>query len=154
MNLPGRRAPWPRAAALAAALAAAGCLTFRTPTIAFRGVAVSGVTRDRASLDVALDVTNPNGYRLGVRELTYRLSIEGAAAGEGSLDAAVEVPAHGSAVVKLPLTLAWAAFRSRALEFALSGGIPYAVEGEVVFTTPLGPVRRPYRHEDRLSLFR
>jgi hypothetical protein len=55
--------------------------------------------------------------------------------------------------VRLPLTVRWAPLRSRALEFALSG-IPYAVEGEVVFTTPLGSVRRPYRHEDRLSLLR
>ncbi len=34
------------------------------------------------------------------------------------------------------------------------GRIAYAIEGEVVFTTPLGSVRRPYRHEGRLELYR
>ena len=150
---PRRRRGTLLAAALLAA-AAGGCPAFQKPTIAFEGVSVSSVTRENATLGVELAVTNPNGYRLGVRQLTYRLSVEGESAGEGSIDASVSVPAHGSAIVELPLTLAWAPFRSRALEFALSGGIEYAVEGEVVFTTPLGAVRRPYRHEDRLSLLR
>jgi LEA14-like dessication related protein len=149
-----RRRAAPLLLLLAAVAASAGCVTFRKPAIVFEGVAVSEITRDQASLDVELGVTNPNGYRLGVRQLTYRLSIDGADAGQGSIDAAVSIPPHGRATVKLPLTLAFAPLKTRALDLALSGGIGYAVEGEIVFTTPLGAVRRPYRHEDRLSLFR
>jgi len=141
------------AAGVLAGAAATACLTFHNPTIAFSGVAVSEVTREGAVLEIDLAVTNPNGYALGVRQLTYRLSVDGESAGEGSLESTVSVPARGDAVVKLPLTLRWAPLRSRALEFALSG-VAYAVEGEVVFTTPLGSVHRPYRHEDRLSLLR
>jgi len=152
VTLPGRRRAL-LAAGLLAATAATACLTFHNPTIAFAGVAVSGVTRDGADLEVELAVTNPNGYALGVRQLTYRVSVGGESAGEGSLETAVSVAARGDAVVKLPLTVRWAPLRSRALEFALSG-VAYTVEGEVVFTTPLGSVRRPYRHEDRLSLLR
>ena len=144
-----------RAAGLAVAAAvAAGCVTFRKPAISFDGVAVSDVGREGASLDVELGVTNPNGYRLGVRQLTYRLSIDGAPAGEGAIDTAVSIPAGGSAVVRLPLKVSFAPLKTRAFELALPGGIAYAVEGEVVFTTPLGAVRRPYRHEDRLTLYR
>ncbi len=152
MRFPGRRGAL-LAAGLLAGTASIACLSFRNPTIAFAGVDVSEVTREGAVLDVELAVTNPNGYALGVRQLTYRLSVEGESAGEGSLESALSVPAHGNAVVKLPLTLRWAPLRSRALEFAISG-MAYAVEGEVVFTTPLGSVRRPYRHADRLSLLR
>ena len=142
------------AAAAAVALAASACLAFHPPIVTFAGVAVSDVTREKASLEVALAVENPNGYRLGVRRLSYRLTIGGAAAGEGSIDSAVSVPAHGTATVRLPLTLDWALLESRALELAFSGGIDYAVEGQVVFTTPLGSKSRPFRHEDRLTLFR
>jgi LEA14-like dessication related protein len=138
----------------AAAAAGAACVTFRKPAISFAGVAVSDVGREGASIDVELGVTNPNGYRIGVRQLTYRLSIGGAPAGEGSIEAAVAIPARGSAVVRLPLKLAFAPLKARALELALPGGIAYAVEGEIVFTTPLGAIRRPYRHEDRLTLYR
>lgn len=144
-----------RAAAAGLVLALLGaCLTLRKPEITFQGVSIGSANRDRAALDVVLGVTNPNGYLLGVRELTYRLTIGGIAAGEGSIDSDVSVPAHGSATVHLPLTVALAPLKASAFAMALSGGIDYAVDGEVVFTTPLGKVRRPYRHEDRLSLFR
>jgi LEA14-like dessication related protein len=142
------------AAALAVAASATACLSFHPPTVAFAGVAVSDVSREKATLGVDLDVENPNGYRLGVQSLRYRLSVDGTPAGEGSLDSAVSVPAHGRATVRLPLTLDWAPLKSRALGLALSGGIDWAVEGDVVFTTPLGSRTRPFRHEDRLSLFR
>jgi Late embryogenesis abundant protein len=112
------------------------------------------VNRDGAALEVELDVTNPNGYRLGVKQLTYRLSVDGAPSGEGAVDAAVLIGPHESATVHLPLTIAFAPFKSRTLEMALSGGFDYAIEGEVVFTTPLGSVRRPYRHSDRFSFLR
>jgi LEA14-like dessication related protein len=141
-------------AALIAVLFASGCLTLRKPTIVFQGVSIGDVNRDGAALDVELGVTNENSYRLGVRQLTYQLSVGGTPAGEGAIEAAVSIAPHETTTVRLPLTLAFAPFKGRALEMALSGGIDYTIEGEVVFTTPMGPVRRPYRHSDRLSLFR
>ena len=135
-------------------LSAPGCLTLRPPEIRFEGVSVGSLSKEGAALDVDLAVTNPNGYRLGVRQLTYRLSIGDAPAGEGSIDETVSIPAHATASVKLPLSLSFAPLKSRMLELALTGEIAYAVEGDVVFTTPLGSVRRPYRHEGTLPLYR
>jgi len=142
------------AASLTLFLVASACLTLRQPVIRFEGVSVGSLSRDGAALDVDLSVTNPNGYRLGVRQLTYRLSIADAPAGEGSIEETVSIPAHATASVKLPLSLTFAPLKSSILEMALTGGIAYAVEGDVVFTTPLGSVRRPYRHEGTLSLYR
>jgi len=142
------------AASVALFLFAAACQTLRQPEIRFEGVSVGSLSRVGAALDVDLSVTNPNGYRLGVRQLTYRLSIADAPAGEGSIEETVSIPAHATASVKLPLSLTFAPLKSSILEMALTGGIAYAVEGDVVFTTPLGSVRRPYRHEGTLSLYR
>ena len=144
-----------KAAVLAVAIAVLGaCVRFRKPELVFRGVAIGGISRDGATIDVALDVTNPNGYRLAVERLNYRVTVGGNPAGAGSIESTVSVPAHGTASVHLPLTLDFAPLKASALEMALSGGIDYAVEGDVVFQTPLGRVQRPYRHEDRLSFFR
>jgi LEA14-like dessication related protein len=137
-----------------AVFALAACVRLQKPEIAFRGVAIGGIGRDGAAIDVALDVTNPNGYRLGVEQLTYRLTVGGIAAGEGSIESTVSVPAHGTAPVHLPLRLEFGPLKSSALEMALAGGIDYAVDGEVVFRTPLGKTRRPYHHQDRLSFLR
>lgn len=140
------------AALLAAVLSA--CLSLRPPDVRLEGLAVRSASSRGLDLDVSLAVTNGNRYRLGVRELTYRLSIDGAPAGEGSIPSSVSIPPHETASVSLPLTVDFAPVKARALEMALTGGIDYAIEGEAVFTTPLGPVRRPYRHEGRLPLYR
>lgn len=144
------------AASLAAVLVLAGgaCVSFRQPDVRFAGIAVGSMSKQGAALDVDLSVTNPNGYTLGVRELTYRLSIAEADAGEGAIAQTISVPAHGTTEVRLPLSVSFEPLKASALEMALTGRIAYAIEGEVVFTTPLGSVRRPYRHEGRLSLYR
>ena len=135
-------------------LAGAACLSFHQPEVRFAGISVGSMTKQGAALDVDLSVTNANGYALGVRELTYRLSIAQAPAGEGSLAQTIAVPAHATTEVRLPLSVSFEPLKASALEMALTGRIAYAIEGEVVFTTPLGSVRRPYRHEGRLSLYR
>jgi LEA14-like dessication related protein len=134
-------------------LAAAACVTFHQPDVRFAGLSVGSMSKQGAALDVDLAVTNPNGYALGVRELTYRLSIAEAPAGEGAIAQTLSVPAHATAEVSLPLSVSFEPLKASALEMALTGRIAYAIEGEVVFTTPLGSVRRPYRHEGRLSLY-
>ena len=138
----------------AAAIAGSACVTFRQPEVRFAGLSVGTLSKEGAGLDVELSVTNPNGYALGVRELTYRLSIGGAPAGEGSAAQTISIPAHATAKVALPLKVTFEPLKSSALEMALTGQIAYAIEGEVVFTTPLGSARRPYRHEGKLSLYR
>ena len=138
----------------AAALLGVSCVTFRQPEVRFAGVSVGSLSKEGAGLDVELSVTNPNGYKLGVRELTYRLSIGDAPAGEGSAAQTISIPGHATAKVGLPLKVTFAPLKSSALEMALTGQIAYAIEGEVVFTTPLGSRRRPYRHEGKLSLYR
>jgi LEA14-like dessication related protein len=147
-----------RARALAAlggaALSVLSCVTFRQPEVRFAGVSVGSLSKEGAGLDVELSVTNPNGYKLGVRELTYRLSIGDAPAGEGSAAQTISIPAHATAKVGLPLKVTFEPLKSSALEMALTGRIAYAIEGEVVFTTPLGSARRPYRHAGNLSLYR
>ena len=138
----------------AAALAATACLTLRQPEVRFAGVSIGSLSKEGAALDVDLAVTNPNGYSLGVRELTYRLSIAEAPAGEGAIAQTISVPAHATAEVRVPLAVSFGPLKASALEMALTGRIAYAIEGEVVFTTPLGSVRRPYRHQGQLSLYR
>lgn len=142
------------AALLAAAVAGTACLTLRPPEVRFAGISVGSLSKEGAGLDVDLAVTNPNGYGLGVAELTYRLSVAEVPAGEGAMAQTISIPARGTASIKLPLTVDFGPLKSSALEMALTGRLDYAIEGEVVFTTPLGSVRRPYRHEGSLSLYR
>ena len=140
------------AAALAILLlGAAGCLTFRRPEVAFRGVELKSIGSASAELDATFDVTNPNSYRIGVERLTYRLTVNGHEAGSGTIDAATPLPAKETTQVRLPLTLDWEKVKEAGLDFLLLRGVDYAVDGEITFTTPMGRFQRPYRHVGRYS---
>lgn len=138
---------------LAVVLASFGCVAFRRPEVAFRGVEVRSFGSDGADLEAALDVTNPNPYRIGVERLTYRFTVNGRDAGGGTIEQATALPAKETTLVRLPLTLDWEKLKSAGLDFLLLRGVDYAVDGEITFSTPVGTFHRPYRHVGRYSPF-
>ena len=135
----------------AAILAGSGCLTFRRPEVVFRGVELGSLDASGAALEASFDVTNPNRYRIGVQRLTYRVKVNGRDAGGGAADQETVLEGKATTLVKLPLTLDWSKVKSAGLDFLFSGGIDYAVEGEITFSTPIGVFERPYRHAGRWS---
>ena len=134
---------------LLAAAAGSGCFTFRRPEVVFRGVELGSLDVSGAALEASFDVTNPNRYRIGVRRLTYRVSVNGRDAGGGASDQETVLAGKATTLVKLPLTLDWSKVRSAGLDFLLSGSVDYSVEGEITFSTPIGVFERPYRHVGR-----
>jgi LEA14-like dessication related protein len=109
------------------------------------------MSQDGASLDVRLQVDNPNGYRLVVKHFTYRLTLGGASVGGGQIDSDVAVEARSSSGVALPVALDWRELKGHAVEFLFSGGVDYAIDGEITFSTPIGTFERPYGHSGRIS---
>ncbi len=142
----------PRLAALLLALtASAGCLTFRKPEVTLRGVTVGSLDSAGGAFEAAFDVYNPNSYRIGVRRLTYRIAVNGREAGTGAAEHETVLEAKSTTPVRLPLSLDWTKIRSAGLDFLVSGGVDYAVEGEITFTTPVGAFTRPYRQAGTFS---
>jgi late embryogenesis abundant protein len=128
------------------AASAAGCaLFYRAPEIEFGGARVESLGREGASLEIALDVRNPNGFDFSVDQLTYRLSLADGEQAVGSTSEPVLVPAKGSAVVRIPVSLDWTRLQAGGLAMLFSRRMDYTVEGEAAFTTPRGMFRRPYR---------
>ncbi|MGH9442227.1 MAG: LEA type 2 family protein [Thermoanaerobaculia bacterium] len=140
------------AAAAAAVMAAAlGCAVWKKPTVEFEAISLHRLSQDGASLDVKLRVQNPNGYNIVVRHFTYRLAIGSSPVGGGESPADVRVEARSESTVSLPVQLDWRNLKARGLDFLLSGGVEYSVEGEVTFSTPIGTFVRPYLHAGRFS---
>src|SRR5665213_506563 len=70
------------AVAASAALAGAGCsmlgkAAFKQPVVTLKDVAVRGLGLTGGSLDVKLNVYNPNHYRLDATRLTYQVNMAG-----------------------------------------------------------------------------
>ncbi len=111
------------------------------------------MNQNGASLDVRLHVDNPNAYRLVVKAFTYNFTVAGTAVGGGRTESDVAIEAKSSSDVDLPVVLDWRELKGRALDFLLSGGVDYSIDGEVTFSTPVGTFERPYGHSGRISPF-
>jgi len=129
------------------------CTVWRSPAVAFEGIDLHGLSQDGAALEVRLRVDNPNSYRLVVRQFRYRLTVGGSPVGSGETAAEVPIEAKTGSDVSLPLALDWRELKGRALEFLLSGGVDYSIEGEITFSTPIGTFHRPYEHSGRIRPF-
>ena len=128
------------------AVAASGCLTFRRPEVVFRGVQLGSLDGSGAAVEATFDVHNPNGYRIGVQRLTYHFVVNGRDVSGGSAEQETILEPKATTVVRMALNLDWSNLKSVGLNFLFSGSLDYAVEGEVVFSTPVGVFQRPYHH--------
>src|SRR5919201_1290616 len=84
-----RKATW--FAAAAALLVGAGCASlgrnaFKEPVVNVKNVVLNGVGLQGGSIDVVLNVYNPNGYRLDATRLTYKLLLDTVTFATGALD--------------------------------------------------------------------
>ncbi len=139
---------------LAGSVAAlAACTVWKKPAVAFEGITLHGLNQDGASLEVRLRVENPNSYRLVVKHFSYRLAVAGTPVGGGETDSNIAVEAKAGGDVELPVALDWRELKGRALDFLLSGGVEYSIEGEITFSTPIGTFRRPYGHSGKINPF-
>lgn len=126
---------------------------FEEPDLQFRGIRVNSIGFDGASLDILVDVYNPNSYRLGLERFSYDLAIENVHWGLGETDSPLAVDARNSATIRLPLSVSWSKLGQAGRDALRTGTVNYGVSGELTVGTALGPVRVPYSKNGRFSVF-
>lgn len=143
-------------ALISIALAGARCSNlagvFEKPELQFRGLRVNSIGFDGASLDILVDVYNPNSYRLPLQRFSYDLAIENVHWGLGSTDAPLALEARNSATVRLPLEVSWSRLGDVGRQALQTGSVNYGVSGEITVGTSLGDVRVPYSKSGRFSI--
>lgn len=158
-----RRAVGMRGAVLALAVAAAGgsaCASlgrsvFNEPVVTFKNVQINGLGLDGGSLDVVLNVYNPNGFKLDATRLTYRLLVgDSVPLGQGALDSRFTVQKNDSTEVRLPVTFTYRGLGAAGQQLIRSGTVSYRVQGDVTVTTPLGNFTRPYDRTGQFAALR
>jgi LEA14-like dessication related protein len=155
-----RRSVWRRAwvaavalvAAAATACASLGRSVFNEPVVTFKNVRVNGIGLDGGSLDVVLNVYNPNGFRLDATRLTYRLLVgDSVPLGQGALDSRFTVQKNDSTEVRLPITFTYRGLGAAGQQLIRSGTVNYRVQGDVTVSTPIGNFTRPYDRTGRFA---
>lgn len=137
-------------AAVAAATAAlAGCATlgrqvFNNPVVSFKDVRFNGLGLQGGSVDVVLNVYNPNHYGLSAQRLDYQVLVDSTQLGTGAITHSFGVGGSDSTEVHLPLTFSYANLGSAGRALMARGVVNYRVIGNITVGTPLGNFTRPF----------
>ena len=144
-------------AGIAALLAvSAGCSTlgraaFTEPVVTLQDVRLQGLGLTGGSMDVVLNVYNPNGFQLDATQLTYRVFVDTVHFADGVMDSQFIVPAGDSAVVRVPVNFTYAGVGQAGRTLMNTGTVNYRVAGNVRVGTPIGAFTVPYDRTGRFS---
>lgn len=140
-----------RATALAAAALAltAGCASlgrsvFNQPVVTFKDVRFNGIGLQGGSVDVILNVYNPNGYGLSAQRLDYQVLVDSTQLGTGAITQTFGVKGNDSTEVRLPVTFSYSGLGRAGRALMAKGVVNYRVLGNITVGTPLGNFTRPF----------
>lgn len=150
---------WMLGIAMAAVATTAGCKTlarqaFANPVVEVKDVRVKGVGTQGGSLDLVLDVYNPNEYRIDARRISYSVVVDSSEIATGEIERLVTLTDKGHSEIVVPVNFTYAAVQKAVMKFALRGSLDYRVAGQFTMVTPVGSITRPYSGAGRLESFR
>lgn len=163
VTIPSRRGAFARDAVVvalaAAALAASACAgflrhEFGTPVVELRDVRLKGLGVQGGSLDLVLDVYNPNSYRLDASRVTYRLLVDTTQVASGEINKLVTLETKKKSEVILPVSFTTRELLGAAAAITRTGSVDYTVRGELTVATPWGNFTRPYEGKGRFDSLR
>ena len=130
----------------------AGCATvgrsmFATPVVELKDVRMKAIGFQGGSMDIILDVTNPNDYRLDATRFTYNLWVDTNRVAFGEIKQTATLEAHKKTAVVVPVSFSIQELIRATQLMSKTGGVDYHVTGEVTAATPGGSFTRPYKGE-------
>jgi LEA14-like dessication related protein len=134
--------------------ASMGKQMLKEPVVTLKDVKLVGLGVTGGTLDVYLNVYNPNEFRLVGSRLTSQVFADSTAVGGGTLDQQFTVQNGDSTTIRLPLTFTYTGLGAAARQIQNQGSVNYRVKGEIEVATPIGRFTRPYDQSGRYTLFR
>ncbi|HEX3868379.1 MAG TPA: LEA type 2 family protein [Gemmatimonadaceae bacterium] len=136
-----------------AACAWLGRAAFKNPVVTLREVQVAGIGLTGGSLDVILNVYNPNHYRLDATHLTYKVALEGDSItlADGVLDNHFMVAETDSQQVRIPVNFSYAGIGAAGRSILNTGTVSYHVMGDITVGSTLGSFTLPYSSKGRFT---
>ena len=140
----------------AALAVGAGCKSlgaggFKTPDVTVKNVAITGLGLTGGSLDVNLNVYNPNGFALDAQRLTYQLFVDTVQFGTGATDQRLHINSRDSATIRVPVDFNWSGLGQVGRDLLNRGTVNYRVKGDLTVGSGLGNYTIPYDRTGRFS---
>jgi LEA14-like dessication related protein len=110
----------------------------RAPRLQVIALRMNDISLSGASLDLELEMTNRNGFRVFIESLDYRFQVDGRDWASGMRQERVRIPDYDSALLTIPIDLDFAALGRGAYQL-ISGGqsVEYTFEANVDVSTSL-----------------
>lgn len=132
---------------LGCAVLASGCasiqhaLRFEEPDIRLQEIRITGLGLTGGTLDLSLDVFNPNGFRLRTMRLELGIDLEQVHFGDALLETPVELPAQQHSLVTVPVRFEWSGLGAGAQALLTRQAVRYGLTGSAILDTPIGDRR-------------
>ena len=144
--------------AITAVAAAAGCATlarqaFQEPVVSVRDIQLRGLGLNGGSVDVALNVYNPNNYRLDATRVTYQLLFDTVTFATGALTERQTVQARDTLRVLIPVNFTYRGVGEAGRQILNTGSVNYRLTGDVTVGSPVGSFTVPYSTTGRFTTF-
>lgn len=134
-----------------AACATLGRAAFKEPVVTLKNVRVNGVGLNGGSVDILLNVYNPNHFNLDATRITYKLFVDTIPLGTGATDSRFTVSDGDSTQVPLPLSFTWSGIGQAARSLMSTGTVNYRVVGDLTVGSSVGTFTLPYDRTGRFS---
>lgn len=125
--------------------------TFKDPLVTFKDARITSLGVTGGSLEVVLDVYNPNQYRLEGTKVTYKVIVDSTEFGEGEYTTRFGVDEGQTSEVRLPLNFTYRGIGAAGRALSQMGSVRYRVLGDFTVATPIGTFTRPYDQTGRFS---
>lgn len=112
--------------------------SFERPTAELDAVQVTGIGLTGGSLNLLLDVYNPNSYDIRTTRIEAGIDLEETHFGEVALDKDIVLPSRRHTVVELPVSFSWSGVGAGARGLLGRGSVRYSLDARVRVQTPVG----------------
>ncbi len=136
---------------LGTACSALGRQAFQQPDVKVADIKLTGIGLTGGSLDVLLDVANPNEYRLDATRMTYKVMLDSVQFASGLVDNKFTVDGGKTTQVRVPVNFTFAGIGAAGRQLLNTGGINYQVTGDVTVGTVVGNFTVPFTSTGRVT---
>ena len=123
---------------------------FYRPNVSLRDVRLGSIGLMGGSLDVLINVYNPNEYELATPRVAYRVYVDSLPIARGIFDADIVLDSQDSVKLRIPASIAYTALGQAGRALLNTGSVNYRVVGDITVGTPYGRYTFPY---DRAGWF-
>ncbi|MEP7325432.1 MAG: LEA type 2 family protein [Gemmatimonadota bacterium] len=134
------------------ACASLGMGKFQEPDVRLQGVQVRSIGLVGGTVDLYLDVNNPNEFDLRGTRMQLGLDVENTHFGDVDFNDAFNLPKGQTVTVVVPLSFVWAGVGEAARSALNYGTVKYTLKGTASMQTPFGTQAVPFTRSGSVAV--